>query len=163
MTKILLWLLYDPFIAFYAIQPGYLYLCFAQDHNGIRCMKPTDFPSALTRRLLGQGQEPDPRFTLANERTFLAWIRTALALLASGIAVEAFALEMFSPGAKQALVVGLLSLSLIVSLSAFYRWLSVERALRQQAALPMSLFTPVLSLSCAALIVGVMAMFWGQR
>ncbi|QDI18403.1 DUF202 domain-containing protein [Serratia marcescens] len=126
-------------------------------------MKPTDFPSALTRRLLGQGQEPDPRFTLANERTFLAWIRTALALLASGIAVEAFALEMFSPGAKQALVVGLLSLSLIVSLSAFYRWLSVERALRQQAALPMSLFTPVLSLSCAALIVGVMAMFWGQR
>ena len=34
-----------------------------------------------SRRLLGQGEAPDPRFTLANERTFLAWIRTALALL----------------------------------------------------------------------------------
>ena len=43
--------------------------------------------SRLAERLLGGGQEPDPRFTLANERTFLAWIRTALALLASGIAV----------------------------------------------------------------------------
>ena len=32
---------------------------------------------------------PDPRFSLANERTFLAWIRTALALLAAsaGLAV----------------------------------------------------------------------------
>lgn len=28
-----------------------------------------------------QGEEPDYRLTLANERTFLAWIRTALAIL----------------------------------------------------------------------------------
>ncbi|WP_283215114.1 DUF202 domain-containing protein [Pseudofrankia sp. DC12] len=33
------------------------------------------------------GTDPDYRFSLANERTFLAWIRTALALLAGGIAV----------------------------------------------------------------------------
>lgn len=33
------------------------------------------------------GTEPDYRFTLANERTFLAWIRTALALIAGGVAV----------------------------------------------------------------------------
>jgi putative membrane protein len=33
------------------------------------------------------GEEPDYRFTLANERTFLAWIRTSLALLAGGVAV----------------------------------------------------------------------------
>jgi putative membrane protein len=32
-----------------------------------------------------EGTEPDYRFTLANERTFLAWIRTALALLAGGV------------------------------------------------------------------------------
>ena len=30
------------------------------------------------------GEEPDYRFTLANERTFLAWVRTALGLLAGG-------------------------------------------------------------------------------
>lgn len=125
-------------------------------------MKPTAFSSALNRLLLGQGQEPDPRFTLANERTFLAWIRTALALLASGIAVEAFTSGLFSPGVKRWLVVGLLSLSLIVSLSAFWRWLGVERALRQQVALPVSLLMPLLSLGCAVLVAGVMAAFWGQ-
>lgn len=125
-------------------------------------MKPTAFSSALNRLLLGQGQEPDPRFTLANERTFLAWIRTALALLASGIAVEAFASGLFSPGVKRLLVVGLLSLSLIVSLSAFWRWMGVERALRQQAALPVSLLMPLLSLGCAVLVAGMMAAFWGQ-
>ncbi|ROL64938.1 YidH family protein [Pseudomonas vranovensis] len=125
-------------------------------------MKPSTSSSALSRLLLGQGQEPDPRFSLANERTFLAWMRTALALLASGIAVEAFTLELFSRVAKHALVFGLLSLSLILSLSAFYRWLSVERALRQQAALPVSLLTPLLSLGCALLVGGVLAAFWGQ-
>jgi hypothetical protein len=35
----------------------------------------------------GDEQEPDYRFTFANERTFLAWIRTALALIAGGVAV----------------------------------------------------------------------------
>jgi len=125
-------------------------------------MKSTAFSSALNRLLLGPGQEPDPRFTLANERTFLAWIRTALALLASGIAVEAFTLDMFRPGAKRLLVVGLLSLSLMVSLSAFWRWLGVERALRQQTALPVSLLTPLLSLGCAVLVAGVLTVLWGQ-
>jgi putative membrane protein len=125
-------------------------------------MKPTAFSSALNRLLLGQGQEPDPRFTLANERTFLAWIRTALALLASGIAVEAFTSQVFGIGGKRLLVVGLLSLSLIVSLGAFWRWLCVERALRQQAALPVSLLTPLLALGCAVLVAAVMAAFRGQ-
>ena len=32
-----------------------------------------------------EGEEPDYRFTLANERTFLAWLRTALALIAGGV------------------------------------------------------------------------------
>lgn len=46
------------------------------------------------RWVFGEGSEPDPRFTLANERTFLAWIRTSLALLACGIALEAVAPPM---------------------------------------------------------------------
>ena len=49
----------------------------------------------LARKVLPGGEEPDPRFTLANERTFLAWIRTSLAFLAGGLALEAFAIEAF--------------------------------------------------------------------
>ncbi|MGV8399284.1 YidH family protein [Pseudomonas aeruginosa] len=123
-------------------------------------MSPKVPSSALARLLLGRGEQPDPRFTLANERTFLAWIRTALALLASGIAVEAFNLSVFSPAAKSILVIGLLSLSLIVSLGAFWRWLSIERALRLQTALPVSPLLPLLSLGSTFIVAGVMAAFW---
>ncbi|WP_025109781.1 YidH family protein [Pseudomonas sp. H1h] len=125
-------------------------------------MKPDITSSALNRFLLGNGQDPDPRFTLANERTFLAWIRTALALLASGVAVEAFSQGVFVAGAKRPLVVGLLSMSLLVSLGAFWRWLSVERALRRESALLISPLTPLLSLGCAVLVGGVMIALWGQ-
>ncbi len=34
----------------------------------------------------GKGQPVDVRFSYANERTFLAWNRTALALIATGVA-----------------------------------------------------------------------------
>ena len=43
----------------------------------------------VPRRVYGVGDEPDVRFSLANERTFLAWVRTSLALLAAGVALEA--------------------------------------------------------------------------
>ena len=50
---------------------------------------------SISHRVLRGGTEPDPRFTLANERTFLAWIRTSLAFLAGGIAIEAFTGDIF--------------------------------------------------------------------
>ncbi|WP_246021291.1 YidH family protein [Arthrobacter echini] len=111
-------------------------------------------------RLLGGGIEPDPRFTLANERTFLAWIRTALALLAGGIAVEAFTPDTFIPPVRAALAVVLLVLALLLAVSAGVRWLRVERAMRRQAPLPLPLLVPVLAvggaLVAAAVLVGVL-------
>lgn len=111
-------------------------------------------------RFLGGGVDPDPRFTLANERTFLAWIRTALALLAGGIAVEAFTPETFIPPLRTALAVVLLGLALVLALAAGVRWLRVERAMRRQAPLPLPLLVPVLaaggSLVAAAVLVGVL-------
>lgn len=50
-----------------------------------------------------EGCEPDYRFSLANERTFLAWIRTSIALLASGVVLEQFATRIGPPGIAVAL------------------------------------------------------------
>jgi putative membrane protein len=58
-------------------------------------MRAARFP----RWVCGEGSEPDPRFTLANERTFLAWIRTALALPAGGVALEALTVSLL-PGLR---------------------------------------------------------------
>ena len=55
------------------------------------------FPASVYSR----GTEPDARFTLANERTFLAWIRTALAFLAGGVALEVLGLDLH-PGFRVA-------------------------------------------------------------
>lgn len=81
------------------------------------------------------GEDPDPRFTMANERTFLAFVRTALALLAAGLAVG----ELLSsrPEAQRlALGVPLVVLAAVVSLTSFGRWERTERALRLGQALP---------------------------
>lgn len=57
-----------------------------------------------------QGAEPDPRFSLANERTYLAWLRTSLGLIASGIAVERLLPELGIAGARQAIGISLVAL-----------------------------------------------------
>src|SRR3984893_15268857 len=46
--------------------------------------------------------EPDYRFTLANERTFLAWQRTALGLLAAAVAVVSSSRRRIAPSAAAA-------------------------------------------------------------
>lgn len=86
------------------------------------------------RSVYGVGQEPDPRFSLANERTFLAWIRTALALLAVGIAIEALALHI-EPTLR--FIAGLIFIALAV-VAAGYSWVAwqrSERAMREGRAL----------------------------
>jgi putative membrane protein len=93
----------------------------------------TRFP----RRVFQAGNEPDPRFTLANERTFLAWIRTSLALIAAGVALEALALPL-QTGLRLAASIILLVLGLAVPPLAWITWGSVERALRHATPLPSS-------------------------
>ncbi len=43
------------------------------------------------------GEAPDYRFSLANERTFLAWIRTALGFLAAGVGLDQLAPDFATP------------------------------------------------------------------
>jgi putative membrane protein len=81
------------------------------------------------------GEDPDPRFTLANERTFLAWVRTSLAMLAGGVALHA--LTTHGPhGLRTALAVGLIALGALVAVGSFLRWARVEHAMRTRQPLP---------------------------
>ena len=85
--------------------------------------------SRFPQRVFLEGAEPDPRFTLANERTFLAWIRTALALLACGVALEAVALPL-QPQLRFAASVLLIVLGLVTPVQAWFAWSRDERAMR---------------------------------
>lgn len=98
------------------------------------------------------GTDPDYRFTLANERTFLAWIRTALALMAAGVAVIRFV-----PGLalmRHTLGFLLIGLGGFLAAVAYRDWQRNERAMRLGRQLPRS-FVPRLvagSLVLAALV-----------
>lgn len=80
--------------------------------------------------------EPDYRFTLANERTFLAWQRTALALLAAAVGVVQFLPELAIPGLRHILggVIGVLAM--LTSAAGLRRWAQVDHAIRRELPLP---------------------------
>lgn len=84
----------------------------------------------------GVGEEPDPRFSLANERTALAWMRTALALVAGGVAVVSVSALQGLPH-WSALVGGCACLGgALLAVRAVTSWAKVERALRLREPLP---------------------------
>lgn len=80
--------------------------------------------------------ELDYRFTLANERTFLAWQRTALGLLAAAVAVIQFLPELGVPGARQTLGLLLALLAIATAVVGARRWAQVDRAMRSGSPLP---------------------------
>ncbi|WP_422770997.1 YidH family protein [Plantactinospora sp. WMMC1484] len=102
------------------------------------------------RELREVGETPDYRFSLANERTFLAWLRTGLALIAGGLAVAQFLPPMPVPQLREALAVALLLLGGTVAVRAVDHWARTERAIRLGEELPASRFPAVL-----ALLVGI--------
>ena len=80
--------------------------------------------------------EPDYRFTFANERTFLAWQRTALGLLAAAVAVVQLVPELPIPGARQALGLLLAVLATLTTAMGLLRWAQADRAIRSGGPLP---------------------------
>lgn len=100
-------------------------------------------------RLLGS--DPDYRFTLANERTFLSWIRTALALAAGGLGAVTL-LDDF-PG-QEILCLALLSLSVITAGLSYRRWALSESAMRMEQPLPRSRLPMALALGVASIAIG---------
>ena len=80
--------------------------------------------------------ELDYRFTFANERTFLAWQRTALGLLAAAVALVQLVPELAIPGARRLLGVGLALLATVTSVMGLLRWQQADRAMRRGDPLP---------------------------
>ncbi|MET9492455.1 DUF202 domain-containing protein [Nocardia sp. NPDC006630] len=99
----------------------------------------------------------DYRFSLANERTFLAWIRTALGLLAGGVAVQALAEQFSTPEFRRALAASCTALAVVLATVARSRWLRVEATMRCGDQLPDSVLVPMLAfgVSVIALAAGV--------
>lgn len=101
----------------------------------------------------GVGDDPDPRFTMANERTFLAWIRTSLAAIAGGVALEAFALPL-EPRLKLAASLLLLALGAALPWAAWRHWKRTERAMRCNEPLPSAMAAMPLAVGVG--LVGVL-------
>ena len=82
-----------------------------------------------------RGKAPDYRFTLANERTFLAWIRTALAFMAAAIGIDQLTSNLASPEFRGIVVIWLSLFAAILAGYAWRRWKLNEMAMRHDEAL----------------------------
>ena len=115
------------------------------------------FTSAGIREV---GSTPDYRFSLANERTFLAWIRTALALVGGGLAVDQFLPRLSPLYLRTTLAVSLILLGGYAAVRAAVRWVQSERAIRLGEDLPPSRFpgalAAVLALGALLLVAAVL-------
>ncbi|WP_202451462.1 YidH family protein [Streptomyces sp. DvalAA-14] len=108
-------------------------------------------------RVRQEGATPDYRFSLANERTFLAWIRTALALIGGGFAVDQFLTDHLVHWVRVVLAVVLLVGGVACTLRAVNHWVRCERAIRRGTDLPVSRFPALLALLIAVLAVAMVA------
>ncbi|QWT42934.1 YidH family protein [Dickeya dadantii] len=104
-----------------------------------------------------QGSMPDYRFSLANERTFLAWIRTALAFLAGAVAIDQFAPTLAPPAVRGGIAVFLSLAAALLAWMAYRRWADNERAMRTGQALPYTRLLIIIA-SCVSAISVALAL-----
>ena len=100
-----------------------------------------------------QDHEPDVRFSYANERTFLAWNRTALALVATGVAATQLLPDFGVNGGRRILGLPLIALGALVAVTSFLHWQANERAMRRDQPLPRSHMPLVLSIGIGVVAV----------
>ena len=106
-----------------------------------------------------EGTDPDYRFTLANERTFLAWVRTAMAMLAGGVVLDQFAQGLGPRALVSGLAAAVAVLAAVLSVAAYRHWRDNEIAMRHGRALSATLAVPLLggmALLASAAIVALL-------
>jgi putative membrane protein len=105
------------------------------------------------------GDEPDVRFTYANERTFLAWNRTALALVTAGLAITQLLPPFDVPGGRRMIGLPLIAMGIITSIASLWQWRRNDQAMRTGAPLPRSVLPALLSvvIAVSALVAFVLA------
>ena len=112
------------------------------------------------------GTEPDPRFTFANERTFLAWSRTALALVVSGLGIVQL-LPPFPgvPSGRHLIGLPLIALGAVLAVAAYVEWVRNQRALRRGESLPVSIMPWILAVTVTgiAVIAGIVLLVSATR
>jgi putative membrane protein len=101
------------------------------------------------------GVDPDYRFTLANERTFLAWLRTGLALAAGAVALAGLLPDLRPREVRVAITGVLLLLAMVVTVGAYLRWEGAERALREGRSLPVGLLPRLVVSGLVVAMIGI--------
>lgn len=114
---------------------------------------PDGSPPRRPRRVFGVGDEPDPRFTLANERTVLAWVRTSLAFVVAGLAAAVADGVVDTGGLLQVVAVVSVTVAAWLSVTSLLRWGRAERAMRLHQPLPAPSGLAVVVLGVLALSV----------
>lgn len=104
------------------------------------------------------GDDPDYRFTLANERTFLAWIRTSLAMLAGGVAVVTVLPDFGPDGSKHVLGIVLMAFAAVLAGASYFRWEKSERAMREGKPLPPTSMTRLVATGVAVIAAVVVVL-----
>ena len=104
---------------------------------------------------------PDVRFTYANERTFLAWNRTALALIATGVAATQLLPKFDVNFGRRLLGLPLIALGALIALTSYRNWRANERAMQRGEPLPKSYIPLILSIGIGtvAAIAVILAAF----
>lgn len=106
---------------------------------------------------------------LANERTILAWIRTAIAIMTLGVAINRFSLFLMEvhqivPGSDAAnrhvekLGIGLVVLGTAIMCGAIWHYLHVGRTIESETYRPANLLLVLTSI--AVVLMGGSALFW---
>jgi len=122
----------------------------------------TDYERRWPSSVYAHGDDPDPRFSLANERTFLAWVRTALALVAGAAAIDALPLPLTDT--VQDLLAAAMALAGLLTAGAAWRgWARTERAMRNGQPLPSNpaMLVVLAAVAVAAVVLGVAGLTGG--